>query len=158
MLRPLLQEAVTQISDKNGAQHTETLLAIQEVANRLQVLEGAMAGKKVAKPRPTKAATAGAPAEGGDAAAVAAAPAGDAAAVAAAPAGEVKAFALNKLIWFKGLWKTDPAFRTKYMELPGVTDAVNSNKTIQDKAKPEQKLIANLRMFGIISKSITLPL
>jgi hypothetical protein len=147
LLKPLIEEANRALSDKLVVQNTEVLLALGAINERLSVIETVVSGPKKANPKPRAAKAV--PEEG----VVATDPVEQVNAVAAAkPAEAAEVFPVNKLIWFKQQWK-HPEYRARFMALPGVTEAVNGSKLVQEKTKPEQKLIAEAQLVWAHIKS-----
>jgi hypothetical protein len=131
-LQPLLKALGDELKEYISAQNQEVLIAVKSLEVRMDILEKLVSEKR----KPVSRAKADKTADAGDAK-------GDAAEGEAVkqPTGAAKNFAVNKLVYFRGQFKTDEAYRTKYVtpELQGMMDA---DDTIKKKKTPEQKLVA----------------
>lgn len=129
LIKPLIEEGIKRANDHTTAQMQEVLIAVGKLEARMELLEKLVTEKKKA-PRAEKKAAGDAPA---------ATP--DPAAVVAQPKEAPKAFPVNKLVYFRDLYKNNQAFRDKYTT-PEIKALIDKDETIQGKAKEDQKLIA----------------
>lgn len=129
VIKPMLNELQAANTAVTVSEVQQVLLKMDTIIVRLSVLEGLVAGAKKS------------PARGGQAkpAAESAVAPTDGAAV---PTNEEKkAFPVNKLVYFRKMFQTNPEYRAKYVteEIQAMMDA---DTTITGKQKEEQKLIA----------------
>lgn len=130
VFNPLLQEAVKVLKEHSTAQTQEVIMLIQTLDGRLSLLEKLVGDKKKAPRAEKKTAAAAdpnaAPVEG---------------AVVQQAANAPKTFPVNKLVFFRDRFKTDAAYRQKYItaDMQGLMD---KDEQITSKTKEEQKLVA----------------
>ena len=131
VLKPLLDEVRKELREHNTATSQEVLIQIAALNSRLDVIEKLVSG-------PRKQPTARAEKKTAEVAT----PTGGEATEPAPPAAQpAKNFAVNKLVYFRDQFKTNPEYRAKYVsqELQQLMDA---DPTIASKNKPDQKLVA----------------
>lgn len=126
VLKPLLDEMKKGICDQDILLSQEILIAIGKLDARLDALEKLTEAKK----RPAAARTEKKAGEEGT-------PSNEA----APPTPQPKNFAVNKLVYFREKFKTDAAYRNKYVD-NDLNAKMAADNTISSKTKEDQKLVA----------------
>lgn len=126
VFKPLLDESVRSIKEHNIAQVQEILFVLQKLNSRLDVLEKLVGEKKKAPKSEKKA-----PVEH---------EIGHATDAIIQHSG-TKVFPINKLVYFRGQFKENLAFRQKYVTA-NMQALMDKDEQITSKTKEEQKLIA----------------
>lgn len=133
VFKPLLDEVKKELMAHITVASQEVLLAVGKVEARVDVLEKLVGEKKKATTRGEKK-TAGATTEGETA------PAGAEVQV-VQPTGAQKAPPINKLVYFRDQFKTNPEYRARYVT-PEIEALMNADASIAGKTNEAQKLIA----------------
>ena len=129
LFKPMLDEAFRNIKEYIASGNGDILIAISRVESRIDVLEKLVGGIKKPAARGEKKATAT------DGVVVDGAPA------TAPVAADKKTFAVNKLVYFREQFKTDAAYRNRYVDAE-LEEIMSKDPTISSKTADAAKLVA----------------
>lgn len=142
LFKPMLDEAIMKLMNHQTVTSQEVLIQLGMLNARLDVLEKLMSQQKKTPARGEKKVAVEVVADTGLELQV------------RKPAAPAEKFPVNKLVYFREKFKSDPAYRARYVS-PEIQALMDSDATIAGKTNDQQRLVAQATFcWGMVKKNL----